>query len=106
MADLLLGALAVAVRFFLSRYAGRRQLSVVRWQWALPVLNLACAVFAIEMILAFLEEGSPKAAIVVGSILGFGAVVWAVLLLRFVVESTAGPRSVAGTADVGQTDRP
>lgn len=92
MADLLLGAIAAATLFLLLQYAERRQLSVVWWQWALTVLNLVYAVFVIKVILSFLDEGMPKGAIVMGSILGFGAVVWAVLLLRFVFSA---PRQAA-----------
>ena len=87
MADLLLGASAAATLFLLAHYAQRRQLSVVWWQWTLTVLNLIYTVFVIKVILSFLEEGMAKGAIVMGSILGFGAVVWAVLLTRFVFSA-------------------
>jgi hypothetical protein len=92
MADLLLGALATVTLFLLLHHTQRRQLSVAWWQWALTVLNLVYAVFVIKVILSFLAEGMPKGAIVMGSILGFGAVVWAVLLLRFVFSA---PRPAA-----------
>ena len=92
MADLLLGAIAAATLFLLLRFAQRRQLSVVWWQWALTVLNIMYTVFVIKVILSFLEEGMAKGAIVIGSIMGFGAVVWAVLLLRFVFSA---PRRAA-----------
>jgi hypothetical protein len=92
MADLLLGAMAAATLFLLLQYSQRRRLGVVWWQWALTVLNLAYAVFVVKVTLSFLEEGMPKGAIVMGSILGFAAVVWAVLLLRFVFRA---PRQAA-----------
>ena len=95
MADLLLGALAAATLFSLLQYAQRRRLSVVWWQWALTALNLVYTVFVIKVILSFLEEGMPKGAIVMGSILGFGAVVWAVLLLRFVFAASKPPAAGA-----------
>jgi len=92
MADLLLGAIAATTLFLLLQYAQWRQLSVVWWQWALTVLNLVYVVFVCKVVLSFLEEGMPKGAIVMGSILGFAAVVWAVLLLRFVFSA---PRQAA-----------
>jgi len=57
------------------------------------------AVFVCKVILSFIEEGMPKGAIVMGSILGFGAVVWAVLLLRFVFSGSR--RSTAGAKEPG-----
>jgi len=94
MADLLLGAIAAATLFLLLQFAQRRQLSVVWWQWTLTVLNLIYTVFVIKVILSFLEEGMAKGAIVMGSILGFSAVVWAVLLMRFVFSA---PRPAANS---------
>ncbi len=94
MADLLLGAIAAATLFLLAHFAQQRQLSMVWWQWALTVLNLMYTVFVIKVILSFLDEGMAKGAIVMGSILGFGAVVWAALLMRFVFS--ASRRAAAG----------
>jgi hypothetical protein len=92
MADLLLGALAAATLFLLMQYVRYRQLPVSWWQWTLAVLNIFYAIFVAKVILSFLEEGMPKGAIVMGSILGFAAVVWAVLLFRFVFTA---PRPMA-----------
>jgi hypothetical protein len=40
--------------------------------------------FVLEVIISFLEEGAARAALVMGLALGFIAIVWAVLLGRFV----------------------
>ncbi len=92
MADLLLGAIAAAALFLLVHYAQARRISVAWWQWTLTILNILYTVFVIKVILSFLEEGMAKGAIVMGSIVGFGAVVWAVLLYRFVFSA---PRAAA-----------
>jgi hypothetical protein len=39
----------------------------------------------------FLREGTPKGAVVMGALMGFVAVVWAVLLKRFVFREASGP---------------
>ena len=44
---------------------------------------------------SFLEEGSSQAAVVMGVVLGFVAVIWGVLLARFVF-ARAAKRSSAG----------
>lgn len=74
----MLGFLAVA------NFVRVRKLTVVWWKWVLTVLGILYAVFVLEMIASFLQEGAPRAALVLGVILGFIAVIWGVLLTRFV----------------------
>jgi len=84
MAELFVGA-AVAIGFYLLvQYTIRRKLTVRWWQWLVTVLGFLYLVFVLEVIVSFLREGTPKAAMVNGAILGFVAIVWAVILLRFV----------------------
>jgi hypothetical protein len=84
MAELIVGAV-VAVGFYaVIRYAADKNLVVSWWQWMLTVFGFIYLIFVLEVIVSFLREGSPKAAMVNGAILGFLAVVWAVLLGRFV----------------------
>jgi len=45
---------------------------------------LLYAGFVLEVIASFLEEGAERAALVIGLILGFIAILWAVLLGRFI----------------------
>jgi len=42
------------------------------------------AVFVLEVIVGFLGEGAPQAALVMGLLTGIIAIVWGVLLKRFV----------------------
>jgi hypothetical protein len=84
MAELFIGALAASGFFFLVRLAGRRGLSVPWWGWMLTLAAFLYGVFVLEVVVAFLREGHPQGAAVMGTILGFGAVLWAVFLARFV----------------------
>ncbi len=92
MAELFVGAVVAVGLYAVIHYAAGRQLVVRWWQWLLTVLGFLYVVFVLEVIVSFLREGSPKAAMVNGAILGFVAVVWAVLLGRFLF----GRRTVRG----------
>jgi hypothetical protein len=83
MVELVLGAVAAATFLVLVQYAKSNALRVRWWQWVLTGLGFLYAVFVVEVVLEFLREGTPKGAAVMGTILGFIAVVWAVLLARF-----------------------
>ena len=84
MAELFIGAVAAMGLFLLVLMARSRAIPVRWWQWVLTVLCLIYAVFVAEIIISFLREGTPKGAVVTGTLLGFPAAVWAVLLGRFV----------------------
>ena len=84
MANLMIGAIAAAGFILLMNYARRRELKLSLWGWLVTVLGFVYGVFVLEVIASFLAEGSPRAAVVMGSLLGFVAVVWGVLLGRFV----------------------
>ncbi|MFC1576000.1 hypothetical protein ACFL5A_05100 [Gemmatimonadota bacterium] len=84
MPELIIGAGAATGFVILTRFAQSRALSITWWQWVLTLLAFLYGVFVLEVVVSFLREGSPKGAVVMGTILGFFAVVWAVLLGRFV----------------------
>lgn len=84
MVHFLVGVCATAALWLLAIFVRRNQLHVNWWQWVLTVLGLAYAVFVVEVIVGFLSEGEPRAALVMGILLGIFAVIWAVLLGRFV----------------------
>lgn len=83
---LLFGALAMAGILSLFDYARKNKIEPKWWHWLLTVLCIVYTVFVLELIVGFLGEGSPQAALVNGLITGFVAVVWAVLLRRFVFK--------------------
>ena len=96
MADLIIGAMAMAGFLLFLNYVRESKLTLSWWHWALIVLGFLYAIFALEVIVSFLEEGSVQAALVIGTLLGFGAVVWGVLVGRFVVaRARSGQRSEA-----------
>ena len=96
MAELLLGAGAAAGLIWLVHHAQSRRLAIRKWQWGLTLLAFLYWILVIAVILAFLREGTPKGAAVMGGILGFPGVIWAVLLGRFVF---------AGKRDSTEADR-
>ena len=83
MIHLLIGAVSTLGFLAVANFVRVRKLSVVWWKWVLTVLGFLYTVFVLEMITSFLQEGAPRAALVMGIILGFIAVVWGVLLARF-----------------------
>ena len=84
MINIIVGASAAAVLFLAIDYARRHELSVSWWKWLLTVLAVIYALFVILLGIGFLEEGATQAALVMSLILGVPAVVFAVLLVRYV----------------------
>jgi len=84
MAHIVIGALLTATFIFLVLHARKKQMRISWWQWMLTILELVYTGFVLEVIISFLDEGTERAALVMGLILGFIAIVWAVLLGRFV----------------------
>lgn len=84
MVELLVGVIATGFFWIVVQWTRTRGLRIAWWQWSLTVSALLYAVLVAEIVIEFLREGTPKGALVVGTIMGFVAVVWAVLLKRFV----------------------
>ena len=82
--NITIGALAVGLLVLLREYAQNNELSLTWWEWLLTALGVMYGIFVLEVILGFLGEGEPRAALVMGLITGLLAVVWGVLLGRFV----------------------
>ena len=90
MAELCIGAGAATGIVLLLRFAKTHALTVTWWQWGLTFLGLLYGVFVLEVVVSFLREGTPKGAAVMGTLMGFFAVVWAVILGRTVFSRTSG----------------
>lgn len=84
MAELFVGAVVATGFYAVIHYAVGKRLGVKWWQWLFTALGFLYLVFVLEVIVTFLREGSPKAAMVNGAVLGFVAIVWGVLLGRLV----------------------
>ena len=69
---------------FVLAYARKKSLHITWWQWIITILGFIYATFVLEVIVSFLAEGAGKAALVMGTILGLVAVIWGVMLGRFV----------------------
>ena len=65
-------------------YSRKHALHLAWWQWGVTLLGFLYAVFVLEVIVSFMGEGLARGALVMGTMLGFVAVVWGVLLARFV----------------------
>ena len=102
MAELIIGAAAAGGFLMLSGYARGHAISVGWWGWLLTLLAFFYGVFVLLVVVEFLREGTPKGAVVMGTLMGFLAVVWAVLLARFVFRKTAevAPSPVEGGSHV------
>ena len=81
---LLIGALAGAGLLLLVDYARKNERGIKWWHWLLTISGIIYAVFVLEMIVGFLSEGAPQAALVMGGGAGILAVIWGVLLRRFI----------------------
>jgi len=84
MAELFIGSGAAIGFVLLLRLARVRAIVVSWWQWGLTFLGILYIVFVLEVVVSFLREGTPKGAAVMGTLMGFVAVVWAVVLGRAV----------------------
>ena len=90
MSHLLIGAVIVTGFFLLFNKIQKHNMRLTWWQWILTILGFLYITFVFELINSFLSEGAPRAALVMGIITGFIAVVWGVLLGRFVFLKKAG----------------
>ncbi len=84
MAHLIIGATSMAGLLLLIEYSRKHAIHLAWWQWGLTLLGFLYAVFVLEVIVSFLSEDHARGALVMGTLLGFVAVVWGVLLARFV----------------------
>jgi hypothetical protein len=90
MSHLLIGAVSVTGFFLLFNKIQKHNMRLTWWQWILTILGFLYTTFVFELINSFLSEGAPRAALVMGIITGFFAVIWGVLLGRFVFFKKAG----------------
>lgn len=87
MLNLLIGAVSMVAFIAVVNGTKKQGIRPAAWQWALVVLAFLVAIVVAEIVVLFLEEGATRAALVMGSILGFftvlvGVVVWRVAFSR------------------------
>ena len=81
-----IGAIAMACLAFLVDFTRKNEITLKWWGWLVTVLGVLYAAFVLEVIAGFLGEGAPRAALVMGLVTGIVAVIWGVLLSRFVIK--------------------
>lgn len=89
IAHLIVGVLAMFGLVLLNNFARKNELTLTWWQWLLTGLGMIYAVFVVELIIGFIAEGALQAGLVMGMITGILAVIWGVLLGRFVFKKKA-----------------
>lgn len=72
---------------FLVDHVKRHELRLRWWHWVATALGLAYSLAVVDIFRSFVAEGALRGAIVVGMLTGLVAVVWGVLLWRFVFGS-------------------
>jgi len=90
MAHIFIGAFTTAVFLLVIISVQKRDIQVKWWHRVLTFFEYIYFIFVLEVIVSFLQEGAAKGALVIGTILGFIAVVWTFLLYRFVFSHRAG----------------
>lgn len=84
MIHILIGAVTTAALIRIIQSTAKRKLAVKWWQWLLLALEYAYIIFVLEVIASFVEEGAVKGALVMGTVLGFVALIAGFLLARLV----------------------
>lgn len=84
IAHLLIGAVAMLLIVWAINFTHKNDLLVKWWHWVLTVLGILYTVFVLELIVGFFAEGAPQAALIMGLVTGIFAIIWGVLLRRFV----------------------
>jgi predicted anti-sigma-YlaC factor YlaD len=84
MIHILIGAVTTAALIRIIQSTAKRKLAIKWWGWLLVALEYAYVIFVLEVIAGFADEGATKGALVMGTILGFAALVAGLLLARLV----------------------
>ncbi len=84
MIHILIGAVTTAALIRIIQSTAKRKPAVKWWQWLLVTLEYAYVIFVLEVIASFVEEGAVKGALVMGTALGFLALIAGFLLARLV----------------------
>ncbi len=84
MINFLLGVAVTLAGVFLVEYIRRQKLALAWWGWLLTGLALLFATFTVATIITLIQENAAQAAGLMGLLLGLPAVIWFILLGRFV----------------------
>lgn len=102
LVQLLIGAAAVGAAWLLVEYFRRSGYQPHWWGWLLTIVGLLYSIFVLEVIVGFLGEGEPQAALVMGMLTGIAAVIYWVVMKRFVfipAETEGSPAEINGRVE-------
>ena len=68
----------------LVNFSKKNQLKLSILQWIITFSMFVYSTFVLAVIVAFIEEDAIKAALLMGIVFGFIAVIWPVLIARFI----------------------
>ncbi len=83
-AGIIIGGLAMTAFFLIFNYTQKKQLTPPWWFWSMVISDLFYFVFVFLMMSGFLAEGNGRAAMIMGLIFGFPAILLAVFLGRYI----------------------
>jgi len=84
MIHIIIGAVSATTFLLLINFMSRSSRKLLWYHWTLTLLCIFYSVFIVEVIVGFVSEGAYRAALVMGVIFGIPALIWSVLLARFV----------------------
>ncbi|MCP4725953.1 MAG: hypothetical protein GY863_13000 [bacterium] len=85
MTDFFIGAFITAGFILFYNYTRKKNLKLSVLHWIVIILGFLYVIFVIETVSSFISEGSYKGAAVIGCLMGFIAVIWAMLIRRFII---------------------
>ncbi len=83
--QIIIGAVAMLAFMLLIDNFNKKSIKLNWWEWTLTVLGFIYAISVVEVIVLFLAEGLPSGAAFMGGIMAIIAVIWAVLVGRYVI---------------------
>jgi hypothetical protein len=87
IAEILSGMLLVLTLGMIIIHINKKGLKVRIGGWIFIGFTLGYSLFVLELIISFIKEGANQAALVMGGIFGFLAIILWVLLVRFILTS-------------------
>lgn len=85
MPEIIVGMLIIIALVWIIIYVRNKKLRLRNIDWVLISLALLYSLFVIELIISFLKEGASQAALVMGGIFGFIAIIFWVMIKRFLL---------------------
>jgi uncharacterized membrane protein len=85
MLEIMVGMLIIIALAWIIIYVRNKKLMLQKGGWILISLALLYSLFVTELVISFMKEGTPQAALVMGGIFGFIAIIFWVLIKRFLL---------------------